>query len=62
MYKICAQQAPTAMYSASVVDKATLFCFLEDQDTSDLPSKWHLPDVLFSINFVTDIIRIEIAN
>ena len=37
MYNICAQQAPAAMYSASAVDKATLFCFLEDQDTSDLP-------------------------
>jgi hypothetical protein len=50
------------MYSASVVDKATLFFFLEDQDTSDLPSKWHPPDVLFSINFATGIIQIGIAN
>jgi hypothetical protein len=35
------------MYSASAVDKATLFCFLEDHETSDLSSKWHPPDVLF---------------
>jgi hypothetical protein len=62
MYKICAQQAPAAMYSASAVDKAILFCFLDDQDTKDLPSKWHPPDVLFSINFATGIIRVEIAN
>jgi hypothetical protein len=44
---IYAQQAPAAMYSALVVDKATLFLFLDDQDTSDLPSKWHPLDVLF---------------
>jgi hypothetical protein len=47
MYKICAQQAPAAMYSASAVDKATLFFFLDDQETKDLPRKWHPPDVLF---------------
>jgi hypothetical protein len=47
MYKIYAQQALVAMYSASAVDKLTLFCFLDDQDTKDLPSKWHPPDVLF---------------
>jgi hypothetical protein len=47
MYKICVQQAPTVMYSASAVDKATLFYFLDDQDTKDLPSKWHPLDVLF---------------
>jgi hypothetical protein len=41
------QQAPAAMYSASVVDKATLFCFLDVHETSDLPSKWHPPEVLF---------------
>jgi hypothetical protein len=44
---ICAQQAPVEMYFASAVDKATLFCFLDDQDTSDLPSKWHPADMFF---------------
>ena len=34
------------MYSASAVDKATEFCFFEDQETKERPSKWHLPDVL----------------
>jgi hypothetical protein len=47
MYKICAQQAPAAMYFTSMVDKATLFYFLDDQDTKDLPRKWHPPNVLF---------------
>jgi hypothetical protein len=40
------QQAPATMYSASVVDNATLLCFLEVHETNDLPSKWHPPDVL----------------
>jgi hypothetical protein len=26
------------MYSASVVESATLFCFLDDHETSDLPN------------------------
>ena len=40
-HKVCfihrswAQQAPAATYSASAVDKATKFCFLELQDTKD---------------------------
>ena len=42
-----AQQLPAEMYSASAVESATLFCFFNDQDTSDLPNSWHLPDVLF---------------
>jgi hypothetical protein len=33
----CAQQAPAATYSASAVDKATEFYFLELQDTRDQP-------------------------
>ena len=45
--RICAQQLPVDMYSASVVDNATLFCFFDDQDTSDLPNSWHMLDVLF---------------
>jgi hypothetical protein len=46
---ICAQQASVTMYFALVVDKATLFCFFEVHETSDLPRKWHSPDVLLSI-------------
>jgi hypothetical protein len=45
--RIYAQQLPTDMYSASAVENATLFCFFDDQDTSDLPNSWHVPDVLF---------------
>jgi hypothetical protein len=41
------QQLPTEMYSASAVKSATLFCFFDDQDTSDLPNNWHVLDVLF---------------
>ena len=41
-----AQQLLAEMYSASIVESATLFCFFDDQDTSDLNS-WHVPDVLF---------------
>jgi hypothetical protein len=42
-----AQQLLAKMYSASAVKSATLFCFFDDQDTSDLPNSWHVPDVLF---------------
>jgi hypothetical protein len=43
----CAQEAPAATYSASAVDRATKFCFLELQDTRDQPRNWQVPDVLF---------------
>jgi hypothetical protein len=36
--RICAQQLPAAMYSALAVDNATLFCFFDDHETSDLPN------------------------
>jgi hypothetical protein len=36
--RICAQQLPVDMYSASAVDNATLFCFFDDHETSDLPN------------------------
>jgi hypothetical protein len=29
------------------VDKATEFCFLELQDTKDLPRNWQVPIILF---------------
>jgi len=38
---------PAEMYSALAVDSATKFCFFDDQDTSDLPSNWHVLHVLF---------------
>jgi hypothetical protein len=47
IHKICAQQLPAAMYSASTVDSAILFCFLDDYETSDLPNNWQVPEVLF---------------
>ena len=37
-----AQQLPADMYSASAVDSATLFCFFDDHETSDLPSNWRV--------------------
>jgi hypothetical protein len=42
-----AQQAPPATYSASAVDKATEFYFLELQDTTDLQKNWQDLVVLF---------------
>jgi hypothetical protein len=36
--RIYAQQLSADMYSASAVENATLFCFFDDQDTSDLPN------------------------
>jgi hypothetical protein len=44
--RICAQQLPVVMYSASAVESATLFCFFDDQETSDLLNSWHVSDVL----------------
>jgi hypothetical protein len=46
--RICAQEPLTDMYLASAVDNATLFCFFDDHETSDLPpNNWHVPEVLF---------------
>ena len=47
IHRNCAQQLLALMYSASVVESSTLFCFFEDHDISDLPSSWHVPLVLF---------------
>ena len=47
IHKSWAQQAPAATYSASAVDKATEFYFLELQDTREQPRNWHVPVVLF---------------
>ena len=54
-----AQHAPTATYSASAVESATQFCFLELQDTRDHPRNWHVPEV-FLIYFATIVIGIWI--
>ena len=45
--KICAQQKPTTMYSPSIVDKATEFCFLLSHETSECPKKWLVSLVFF---------------
>jgi hypothetical protein len=47
IHKICAQQLPVVMYSASVIDSAILFYFLDDHETSDLPNNWQVSEVLF---------------
>jgi hypothetical protein len=44
--RIYAQQLLATMYSASAVESATLFCFFDDQEISDLSNSWHVPDVL----------------
>jgi hypothetical protein len=41
------QQLLAPTYSASAMDRATEFCFLEDQHTRDLPKNWQVLDVLF---------------
>ena len=47
MHRSCAQQLPTATYSASVDERDTQLCFLEDQLTKDQPRNWHPPEVDF---------------
>src|SRR3954463_11873830 len=46
-HRICVQQEPTTIYSASAVEIETQFCFFEAQHTRDLPRKWHVPEVDF---------------
>ena len=55
------QQLPAKMYSASVVESTTLFCFFDDQDTSDLPNLTCVWCTL-SLNFASHIIRVRISN
>ena len=47
IHRSWAQYAPIVTYSASVVDKATEFYFLELQDTRERPRNWHVLVVLF---------------
>jgi hypothetical protein len=41
------QQLGAATYLASVVDWATLDCLWEDQETSEEPKNWQVPEVDF---------------
>jgi hypothetical protein len=43
----CEQQLEAATYLASVVDKATLDCLREDQETSKDRKNWQVPEVDF---------------
>jgi hypothetical protein len=43
----CEQQIATTTYSTSVVDWATLDCLREDQETSEDPRNWQVPEVDF---------------
>ena len=45
--RLWAQQLLAAIYYAFVVNNATLTCFLQFQDTRELPKRWHVPLVLF---------------
>jgi len=45
IHKSWEQQLAAAMYSTSVVDKETLACLREDQETREVPNNWHVPDV-----------------
>ena len=46
IYITCEQAKAAKIYSASVVDKDTVFCFLLNQETSECLKKWHVPLVL----------------
>ncbi|WVZ70665.1 hypothetical protein U9M48_019309 [Paspalum notatum var. saurae] len=41
IHKSWEQQLAAAMYSASVIDKDTLACLREDQETREVPKSWH---------------------
>jgi hypothetical protein len=43
----CEQQLAASIYSAFVVDCATLDCLREDQETNDNPKNWHVPEIDF---------------
>ena len=45
--RLWTQQLPAAIYSASALDNATYACFLQFQDTRELPKRWHVPLVFF---------------
>jgi hypothetical protein len=43
----CEQQLAAATYSDSMVDWVTLDCLREDQETSEKPRNWQVPEVDF---------------
>ena len=45
--RFCAQHKPIAIYSTSIVDKSTKFCFLLCHETNEWTKKWHVSLVLF---------------
>ena len=47
IHKICAQYNLAAIYSTSVVESATQFYFLLNQNTREWPRNWHVSLVLF---------------
>ena len=51
--------SPYRTYSASAVERATEFCFLEDHETRQLPRNWHVSLVLFPIHSTTRIVGIR---
>jgi len=55
------QQFDADTYSASVVDRAIVFCFLHNQLISAFPRNWRVPLVLFLFNFVSGIISITVC-
>ena len=52
IHKIWATQLPAATYSDLAVDSATKFYFFENQDISEFPKNWQVPDVLFLSNWL----------
>ena len=52
IHNISATQLSAATYSDSTVDSATQFYFFENQDTSELPKNWQVPEVLFLSNWL----------
>ena len=45
--RLWAQQLPAAIYSSSAIESATKVCFLQFQDTRELPNRWHVSLVFF---------------
>ena len=50
IHKTCAQKLPIAMYSTSIMDIVTLYCFLENHDMIIFFKIFHVLEVLFLSN------------
>jgi len=48
-HRICAQQLPAAIYSASAVERATHACFLLCYEIRLEPRRWQVPLMIFLI-------------